>query len=325
MSTTTLSLDDLLALRHQTPTLAKPTRFSQGSTYGPFPSRYRGQGLDFDDLRQYYPGDDVRHIDWKVTARHQQTMTRLFSEERDSTITLAVDFRRLMHTGTKALRAVIAGRLAAALAWYAVNRGQRVAVLALTDNHIYSSLPLNGESGALKVCRTLCDAFPLESSTMNSLTDQSYSLNSLLDALLLGGRRVGSTVLMTGFDDLFDNSSATNLMQNMAVLQNKYQHHSQTLCAIQILDHAETAPLPPGRYGYRIASTQTASTKNKSSVRKLHSSQRDALEKILKEQMQRVTDLCNEQNINCINHTGPTTEASISEIIRQLTNYSVLK
>jgi len=113
-SATAITLDDLLSLQHSHALLEKNQGLSRGMTSGPFISRHRGHGLDFDDLRLYSPGDDVRHIDWKVTARYGQAHTRLYREERDSTVTTAVDLRRVMCTGTDSLRAVNAGLLSAA-------------------------------------------------------------------------------------------------------------------------------------------------------------------------------------------------------------------
>jgi len=119
-------------MRHAAPTALAASKPIHGVTHGPFVSKHRGQGIDFDDLRLYSPGDDIRHIDWKVTARYQQAHTRQYREERDSSITFAVDLRRAMYTGTDALRAVSAAHCCAALAWHAVARDQRCAVFVLT-------------------------------------------------------------------------------------------------------------------------------------------------------------------------------------------------
>ena len=320
MSTTSLLLDDLLALRQVTPPNSADLSSIQGDTQGPFASRYRGHGIDFDDLRQYYPGDDIRRIDWKVTARHQQTMSRLFREERDSTITFAVDLRTVMRTGTNTLRAVSAGKLAAALAWHAVSRGQRVATLALTDNVLHHTLPTPGESGALRVCRTLCDAFSTEPSSESPLT-----LTALIDGILSGGRQLGSTALVTGFDDYFDESLTQKIEKDITVLQSKHRRHAQTMCLLQILDNADTKALPTGRYSYRVASTTPSRSQNKAFLRNLYTPQRQALSEALMGQIQRVIKFCDSNGVPCINHTGPTTNQSITQIIAQLTHTGVLK
>ena len=59
-------------------------------------SRLRGRGLNFEEIRRYQPGDDIRNIDWKVTARTQKTHTRVFTEERDRSVLLVVDQRLSM-------------------------------------------------------------------------------------------------------------------------------------------------------------------------------------------------------------------------------------
>jgi len=290
-------------------------------TSGPFISRHRGHGLDFDDLRLYSPGDDVRHIDWKVTARYGQAHTRLYREERDSTVTTAVDLRRVMCTGTDSLRAVNAGLLSAAIAWHAASLGQRSAVFVLTDTEIFTALPLAGDAGALRVCRTLCDAFDAQQSWHQSETqEKQLTLNALLDALVLAGRQLGATVVLTGFDDHFDQSIDTNLAQGLSILNARYQRHTHPLCAVQMLDTLENEALPSGRYGYSI---DGAFASIKSRTRFLQPQQRAALTQSLTAQKQQVLDLCDTHSINCITHIGKATDASISRLLAQLGQYGL--
>ncbi len=320
-SSITLEMDDLLTLRFATTSSENPMAVSRGSTHGPFSSKYRGQGLDFDDLRHYVPGDDVRHIDWKVSARYQKTMTRLFREERDSTITLAVDARAVMYTGTQSLRAVSAGHLAAALAWHAVQRSHRIGALVLTDSEIFTASPQAGEKGALQVCRTLCDGFDHQANNTASISSSQAinTLTTLIDAAVLGGRQLGSTVLLSGFDDYFNHDLSNELSDALAVIQAKHQRHSHKLCAIQVLDTADVTALPPGRYGYRQSATSFIGSNKKSRTLKLHATQRDALQNQLNKQISNVEALCERQAIHNLQHAGPATETSIKKLIKNLT------
>ena len=71
---------------------------------GQYQSGFRGQGLDFDDFREYMPGDDPRFIDWKVTARMNSPFVRRFREEREQAVILAVDVSGSMHYASSAAR-----------------------------------------------------------------------------------------------------------------------------------------------------------------------------------------------------------------------------
>ncbi|MGB1157847.1 MAG: DUF58 domain-containing protein [Porticoccaceae bacterium] len=80
-------------------------------------SRFRGRGMDFDQVRIYQPGDDVRSIDWRVTARTQQPHTKLFTEERERPVLIICDLRNPMFFGSQRLKSVVACEVAAVLAW----------------------------------------------------------------------------------------------------------------------------------------------------------------------------------------------------------------
>jgi len=84
-------------------------------------SRYRGRGMEFEEVRRYQAGDDIRTIDWKVSARAQGTYTKLFCEERERPCHILVDQRRTLYFGSKIqFKSVLAAELAAGIAWAAL-------------------------------------------------------------------------------------------------------------------------------------------------------------------------------------------------------------
>ncbi|MEE4203011.1 MAG: DUF58 domain-containing protein [Halieaceae bacterium] len=90
-------------------------------------SRLRGRGLDFDELRHYHPGDDIRHMDWRVTRRTGQPFVRAYTEEKDRPVLLIVDQRLPMFFGSRLLmKSVATAQAAALLAWATLNSGDRV-------------------------------------------------------------------------------------------------------------------------------------------------------------------------------------------------------
>jgi uncharacterized protein (DUF58 family) len=89
-------------------------------------SRFRGRGMDFDEVRIYQPGDDVRSIDWRVTAKTQTAHTKIFREERERPVLVVSDLRSSMFFGSQRLKSVVACEISAALAWAGLNANDRV-------------------------------------------------------------------------------------------------------------------------------------------------------------------------------------------------------
>lgn len=125
---------ELLALSG-TPKRFPPPRRRHPARSGPYLSKIRGRGMEFDEARPYQPGDDVRSIDWRVTARSGRLHTKLFHEELERPVLVVVDGDDSMRFGTRTrLKSVQACRYAARVAWSALARGDRVgAVLGGPD------------------------------------------------------------------------------------------------------------------------------------------------------------------------------------------------
>lgn len=105
-------------------------------------SRLRGRGLNFEEIRRYLPGDDIRNMDWKVTARTKKPHTRVYTEERDRPAIYVVDQRLSMFFGSEvAMKSVIAAEAAALGAWRTMNAGDRVGALVFNDSDITEIKP----------------------------------------------------------------------------------------------------------------------------------------------------------------------------------------
>src|SRR5215471_17651879 len=130
-----IDLDDLIALEYRDREVSfLPRQPVHSLLSGRFASRMRGRGLNFEEIRDYRPGDDVRSIDWKVTARLQKPHVRVFNEERDRQSLLVVDQRLSMFFGSKlAMKSVTAAQAAALAAWRILNVGDRVGAIVFDD------------------------------------------------------------------------------------------------------------------------------------------------------------------------------------------------
>jgi uncharacterized protein (DUF58 family) len=119
---------------------------------GQYHSVFKGRGLIFSDVRQYYPGDDVRSIDWNVSARMNVAHVKQFVEERDRTVNLVVDMSASMFFGTvSASKRQIAAELAAVVAFSAIKNNDRVGLYLLTDKVELYVPPKKGKRHVLRV------------------------------------------------------------------------------------------------------------------------------------------------------------------------------
>jgi uncharacterized protein (DUF58 family) len=123
---------------------------------GGYISRFKGRGMEFDETRLYQAGDDIRSIDWRVTARTGNAHTKVFREERERPIFISVDNRLTMHFATRGVfKSVLAAKLAGLLAWAAEIHGDRIGGQIFSDKNCYELKPRNGKHGVLKFFNAL--------------------------------------------------------------------------------------------------------------------------------------------------------------------------
>ncbi len=128
-------LDDLLELRHQAHALGMASHHLVNSSFaGLYASVFRGQGLNFEEVREYQEGDDIRNMDWKVTARTGKPHLKVFREERERSVMLCVDKGPHMDFGTRGtFKSIQAARAAALLGWAANHLHDRVGGVLFGD------------------------------------------------------------------------------------------------------------------------------------------------------------------------------------------------
>jgi uncharacterized protein (DUF58 family) len=128
-------LDELIELRHQAHTLGLASHHLVNTTFsGLYASVFRGQGLNFEEVREYREGDDIRNMDWKVTARTNEPHLKVYREERERSVVLCVDHGPHMQFGTRGtFKSVQAARAAALLGWAANSVNDRVGGILFGD------------------------------------------------------------------------------------------------------------------------------------------------------------------------------------------------
>ena len=129
------TLMDLIALQYEANGFSFLPKYAvQSVLSGRHRSKLRGRGLDFDEVRKYIPGDDIRNIDWKVTARVGVTHTKEFTEEKERPVLLVIDQSSSMFFGSKRfLKSVVAAQMAALAAWRVFDVGDRVGGIIFND------------------------------------------------------------------------------------------------------------------------------------------------------------------------------------------------
>ena len=128
---------------------------------GNYTSVFRGQGLAFREVREYQPGDDIRSIDWNVSARMNNTYVKVFVEEREMTVMLLVDVSKSERFGTRGgSKARLAAEVAALCAFSAIRHNDRVGLILATDQIEKIVPPLKGQKHVMRVVREILSANP---------------------------------------------------------------------------------------------------------------------------------------------------------------------
>lgn len=230
--------DELIALRRQAKGLRLAgRRYASSVLAGAHGSRFRGRGMDYQESRAYQAGDDIRNMDWRVTARAGHPYTKLYQEERERPVVLLLDLSPSMFFGTRgAFKSVVAARLAALIGWVTVAHGDRIGALLFNSHHVEVP-PQGGRRGVLRLIRQLVAATdPVAGMQAEPHPDR---LGNALQRL----RRVarpGSLVFIISDFYAMDEETGKQLLH--------LRRHSD-LAAIQIVDPLELTPPPAGRYG----------------------------------------------------------------------------
>ena len=203
---------------------------------GAYVSRFRGRGMEFDESRPYQPGDDPRSIDWRVTARSTTAYTKLFREERERPVLVAVDLRSNMHFATQGCyKSVNASRAAALIAWAAHHRGDRLGGLIFGDTTHRELKPRLGRRSALRFVHELVEHRDWQ---QRDPAAGEAAFVQAMSALRRVARPGSLVVVISDFQDF--NRAAQSYLSSVA-------RHNEVL-AVFLNDPIERELPPPGRY-----------------------------------------------------------------------------
>ncbi len=250
---TQVDLRDLLRLRAEAARFRRRTR-STGAPGGSRRTRRHGRGLEFEEVRACASSDDARNIDWRVTARKGRPHTRVFREEREQPVLLALDLRPPMAFGTRdRFKRVAAAELFALHAWAALADEDRVGAVIATVSGLRTFAPRRSESTVLQmlaeVARATQDAGSgaVGSGAETSAVRPPPTLDALLVAVDHGARGGHRCVVISDFHDL--TPTGAQRLRELARL-------GETECVL-VFDPVEAELPPPGRYALRAPDAST--------------------------------------------------------------------
>ena len=198
-----VQLDELARLQHKASGFSfLPKQPIHSILSGRLASKLRGRGLNFEELRNYLPGDDTRNIDWKVTARTHTPYVRVYTEEKDRTVWLLVDQRVSMFFGSaKRMKSVVAAEVAALSAWRVLSVGDRVGALVFDDSDIVVIPPHRSRERVMQILKQVVEKNQALSANPGLKPDPD-KLNEALKQVRLMARHDCLIVLITDGDGL---------------------------------------------------------------------------------------------------------------------------
>lgn len=219
----------------------KSRRLSKNIFAGEYHSAFKGKGMAFAEVREYQYGDDIRNIDWNVTARFNHPFVKVFEEERELTVMLLVDVSGSRFFGTqRQLKMSLMAEVAAVLAFSAIQNNDKIGMIMFSDKIEKFISPQKGRQHTLRIVREL-----IEFSPESTQTNISEALRYLTNAIK---KKCTAFVI----SDFFDQNKAGDYNFSDAL---KIANRKHDMVALQIADRRESALPPVGLVKFRDAET----------------------------------------------------------------------
>lgn len=199
-------------------------------------SRIKGRGVDFEEHRAYQPGDDIRSIDWRVTARSGRPFVKVFREERERPVIIGLDQSSRMFFGSRvAFKSVIAAEAAAILTWCTVDIGDRVGGVVFGDDKQDLIKPRRSKRSALRLLNMMAEYNQSLVSQNHRQETRGKYLHKALEQIYRITRPGSNVYLISDFADL--DGSCWDYLQQLAL-------HNTVICFMVYDTLEENLPLP---------------------------------------------------------------------------------
>jgi len=198
---------------------------------GQYHSAFKGRGMAFSEVREYQYGDDIRNIDWNVTARFNQPFVKVFEEERELTVMLLIDVSGSRMFGTtNMLKKNLVTEISAVLAFSAIQNNDKIGVLMFSDKVEKFIPPQKGRTHILHIIRELINFTPTSQGT-----DLSEALRYLTNAI----KKRCTAFVLSDFMDFKANTVEPNFLNALTIAGNKHD-----VVGVRVYDPREVE-LPP--------------------------------------------------------------------------------
>ena len=199
----------------------KTRGLSQNIFAGEYHSTFKGRGMAFSEVREYQYGDDIRDIDWNVTARYNRPYIKIFEEERELTVMLLVDVSGSLDFGsTDSMKREIVTEIAATMAFSAIQNNDKIGVIFFSDKIEKFIPPKKGRKHILYIIRELLNFRP-----ESTRTDLAMALRYLTNVI----KKRCTTFLISDFWDTYDYENALTIA-----------NRKHDIVAMQVYDPLET-------------------------------------------------------------------------------------
>lgn len=212
-------------------------------------SRLRGRGLDFDELRHYRPGDDIRTMDWRVTNRTGKPHVRVYTEERDRPVIAIVDQRLPMFFGSQhKMKSVVAAEVAAITAWRVLEVGDRIGAILFNDERCLEAKPTRSQRKVMGWLGDLADM----NNELSVTPGRSSNPAALAQALQLLESSIGHDYLVVLISDFYGwDAQALKIIRSIS-------QHNDIICSLifdpleRDISRANNLVVSDGRYQLQI-------------------------------------------------------------------------
>ncbi|WP_163834039.1 DUF58 domain-containing protein [Spartinivicinus ruber] len=273
----------------------------RSSLAGQYQSKLKGRGVDFAEVRVYQPGDDVRTIDWRVTARTQVPHTKLFQEERERPVFLLVEQSLPLFFGSSQdFKSVTAAEAAAAFAWASLQHGDRVGGLVFNHQQQHQEIkPKRSKKSVLQLLHTITEMnHALSWQQSNSLPASEYFCHALRYSRQL--IKPGSAVILVG-----------NFYQLPPLAEQhlyKLSQHSDVFI-VNITDPLEVQLPKPGVYA-------VTDGQHRLNINSRHSQSRQRYQQQWQTQQQQLITMCQRYRMPLLQLS--TTEPALQQLVEKL-------
>jgi len=237
---TWVSSPSLIRLRHQANNLPLQSGKIHARQGGAYLSSFKGRGMEFDESRMYLPGDDIRNMDWRVTARTGKAHTKVFQEERERPVLLWLDLNPSMFFATRgAFKSVIAAKIASLLAWSAASQNDRLGALIFSGDQHIEMRPKRGKTAVLDFIGRTCKHVAWENTKPVNTKNMHLAMSRLRKVA-----RPGSLIfLISDFRD--DNGAELNELARSHLIN---MARNNDVVLIHVYDPIETTLPSSGHY-----------------------------------------------------------------------------